>query len=53
MGKVLIFKNGHSVTFTDNSSITDLQTVVTYATVDGTRVSGSDWSTNTDWYGTV
>lgn len=23
------------------------------ATVDGVRVGGSDWSTNTDWYGTV
>lgn len=38
MGKVLIFKDGNSVTFTDNSVITDLQTVVTnYASVDGLR----------------
>lgn len=38
MGKVLIFKNGQSVTFTDNSILTDLQTVVAnYASVDGLR----------------
>ena len=39
MGKVLVFKDGNSITFTDNSTITDLQTVVAnYAGVDGLRV---------------
>lgn len=39
MGKVLTFKNGNSITFTDTSTITELQTVVTsYAEVDSMRL---------------